>query len=317
MKKKALSAALAAAFVLTTAGSVLAAPVEFNGDVKLHYRWETQTDRDDTSGGKLWFRLNAKTEVAENVDAFARFASQHLSNDKIGADFDQNRYNKSSATSIDRFGFIVKGKDFNYTIGRQGVTLGGLALLYSTDGYMGENMGAIDGVTVTGKSGVTNIKAVAGEVWQEGDNDKLYALDASYSPAKDLTVGATLMRATVGDDNNYWGVNTAYTTGKATWLAEYSKANSDEGDKAYAYGVSYAFDSKNSAYTFYSYAGSAYPWTDFDGNMKGMYYGVTHKINKDYTFDLFYKDMKYIDGTADVNAGDNKTSFRTTVTYKF
>jgi len=315
MKKKALTAALAAAFVLTTAGSVFAAPIDFSGDVKLHYRWETQTGSDDTSGGKLWFRLNAKTEVAKNVDAYARFASQHLTNDHIGADFNSTYYGTSSATSLDRFGFIVKGKDFNYTIGRQGTTLGGLALMYSTDGYMGEGIGAIDGVTVTGKSGVTNIKAVAGEVWDDkAATQKLYALDASYSPAKDLTVGGTLIRTTSADDINYWGVNAAYTTGKATWLGEYSKANSDAGDKAYAYGVSYAFDSKNSAYTFYSSAGSAYPFTDFDQNMKGMYYGVSHKITKDYTFDLFYKDMEYIDGT---DAGKDKTSLRTTVTYKF
>ena len=313
--KKSIAAALAAAFVLTTAGSVLAAPVELDGDIKLHYRWETKTGAPDTDGSKLWFRLNAKTEIAQNVDMYARFASQHLSGDKIGADIDQSYYNNSNASSIDRFGFVVKGKDFNYTIGRQGVTLGGLALLYSTDGYMGSNMGAIDGVAIAGKSGVTNVKVIAGQQWDDNATDtKLYAVDASYSPAKDFTVGGTFMKSDGTSDINYWAVNSAYTTGKATWLGEYGKANTNVNDKAYALGVAYGFDSKNSGYVFYSKVDSNFGWTDFDANMKGMYYGFSHKMSKDYTVDFFYKNMKYLTG---VDVNKDKTSLRTTVTYKF
>lgn len=319
--KKSLTAALVAAFVVTTAGTAMASSFpefKFDGDLRTHYRWETQTGKEDTKGGKVWFRLNAKSEIFDNVELYTRLTTQKLTGDFIGADFDKGYYG-NHATSIDRFGLNIKGKDMTATVGRQGVTLGGLGLLYSTDTYMGVNMGAINGVSIAGKSGVTNLKVVAGQQWvsDSATDDKLYAIDASYSPAKDWNLGATYMRINSTTDTNYWGVNAAYTTGKATWLGEYGKSNSNGNDKAYAFGVAYTFDSKNSAYTFYNRAESSFGWTDFDANMKGMYYGFDHKFNKDYSIGFFYKSMKFINAGTDNAAGDTKTSLRTTVTLKF
>lgn len=322
--KKTVAAALSA-MMLLSAGTAMAASFpnfDFNGDIKAHYRWETKTGNTDTDGGKLWFRLNAKSELSKDVDFYTRLSVQKVGGDYIGADFDQAYYGNTTAASFDRVGFIIKGKDFTYNIGRQATTLGGLGLLYSTEGYMGINRGAIDGLVATGKSGATNLKIVAGQQWAaSADKTKIYAVDASYSPAKAWTVGATIGKVDYPNataDTNHWAVNTAYSAGKAVFLGEYGKSSADTLNKAYAIGATYGFDSKNSAYVFYSKveknsdmtAGA----TDFDNDMKGMYYGFDHKISKDYTFSLFYKSMKYMTGT---DADKTKTSLRTTVTYKF
>lgn len=320
MKKK-VSAALAA-MMLMSVGTAMASSFpefQFNGDIKLHYRWQNEANGDDTEGAKVWFRLNAQTEVAKNVSLYTRFATQRLTGDNIGADFDKTYYNDDSATSIDRLGFIVKGKDFTTTIGRQGATLGATALLYSTDAYMGNNQGAIDGVTIAGKTGATNVKAVAGQLWDTSKDDtKLYAIDASFKPTKALTLGGTVMKMdNDAGDTNFWAASAAYNIGKATLLGEYAKADSDADDKAYVFGLTYAFDSKNSAYAMYNRAENTFTWTDFDPNGKGMYYGFDHQLDKATTLSFFYKDMKKINAGTGYAAGADYDSLRATVTYKF
>ena len=327
MKKRLLAAAVAAMITLSAA-SVFAAPnVETNGDIKLHYRWNTSDipADDDKEGGKFWLRLNVKAQLDDKTDAYVRFAYQKLTADYIGADFNQEypNYDKDSATSLDRFGVVYKDKGWTYNVGRQGATIGGVATLFSTEGYMGIRMGAVEGVSITGKSGSTDIKFIGGRLWDDrsANKDKIYALQASYSPAKDLTVGAVLGKYNYADatkeDTNHWAVNTAYTVGKATYLAEYAKSNAKDSDTAYVFGATYAFDKKNSAYAFYSRVeanGDMGGWTDFDNNQKGLYLGYDYVIDKDTTFSLFYKDMTYISG---LDKGKDNTSFRTTVTYKF
>lgn len=329
MKKRLLAAAVAAMITLSAA-SVFAAPaVETSGDFKIHYRWNTEDGAADTEGGKFWLRLNVKAQLDDKTDAYLRFAHQKLTGDNVGADFDPkySNYDEDSATALDRFGVVYKNNGWTYNVGRQGATIGGLATLFSTEGYMGINRGAVEGLSVTGKAGATDIKFIGGRLWADDNNeqkDKVYAIQASYSPAKDWTVGATLAKYNYADaakeDTNHWAVNTAYAVGKATYLAEYTKSNADADNTAYAVGATYAFDKKNSAYAFYSkvetngnmggqtkFGG----WTDFDSNGKGIYLGYDYAIDKDTTFSLFYKDMKTVDTNKDY------TSFRTTVTYKF
>ncbi|WP_188398641.1 hypothetical protein [Sporomusa sp. GT1] len=320
--KKTVATSLAAVMLLS-AGTATAASFpefKFNGDVKLHYRWQTADGGPDTEGGKFWFRLNAASEVAKNLTFYTRLTTQHLSGDNIGADFDQDHYHADHATTLDRIGFILKGKNFDYTLGRQDVFLG-QGLLMDSTGYLGTNRGAIDGLTATGKAGVTNLTFVAGQAWMDGDEAKVYAVDASYSPAKDWKLGATVAGVTdrdAGEDSTHYGINAAYTAGKATYFGEYGKSDADSQDKGYALGISYGFDKKNSVFAIYNRVeGNAdlIPnTTTYDNNGKGMYYGFSHKLKADTTLDLFYKDMKYISGD---DAGNAYTSLRTTVTYKF
>lgn len=321
--KKIAVAALATTILMT--GSAFAAEFpnsDLSGDLKVHYRWNGGTGN-STEGGKIFFRLNAESEISQNVSVFARLAIQQLGGpDNTGNDFDSAYYG-DRASSIDRWGLNIKSGNFKYTLGRQGVTLAN-GLLFDSTGYMGKTTGsgdftasAIDGLVVSGKSGVTSLQMVAGEAWTDLEKSpKLYAVSASYSPAKDWTLGGTFAKSKLESLNtNYWAASIGYTAGKASFSGDYGKSNADADNTAYALGAFYNIDSKNSVYAIYSkveQAADIGDWmTAYDDGYKGMYYGFDRKLRKDTTLSFFYKDMDLIGGTS------NNTSLRTTVTYKF
>jgi len=321
MKKRLLAAAVAAAMTMSM-GVVMAAPVEFDGMAQLHYRWNDYNYQNSDESAKSTFLLNAKMALDDNTDLYARFATQRLHAGFSSADFDTKGDTRDSISTIDRFGFIFKGQDATFNLGRQGATIGATALLYSTEGYLGSNKGSIDGVSGIARVGATDLSFIAGQENglnndKQGDENKLYSLHASYKPADNWTVGGTLARYDVdgGDATNHWAVDAAYNQGKVGYFAEYTKSNADDKNTAYAIGASYAFDAKNSFAAIYNKVeanGDIGGWTDFDPNGKGMYYSYNHKLTKDTTFNVFYKDMKKSD-----NSAQSYDSFRTTVTYKF
>ena len=309
--KKIITAALAAAVALTT-GAAFAAPVEFDGQVKVQYRSQTKENNPDTTGGIFSFRLNAKTALSNNVDLFARFAAQSLSGDHIGADFNKDKYG-TNVVVIDQYGFILKDNGFQYKVGRQGLSISPTALLYSSEGYIGDKRGLFDGVVATGKSGVTSLQVVAGK-GDTDDKDKVYSLHASYSPVKNWTVGGTLAKSNSDrNDRNYWGTDVQYTTGKANFVVDYLKSDEDTKNDALVLGVSYAFDNKNtlSAYK-HSTGGNSNIYTDWDNDEKGAYYIYNHAFDKTTALNLLYKD-----NTKKISTGNDNTSLRATVSYKF
>lgn len=310
--KKIITAALAAAMVLTT-GVAFAAPVEFDGQVKVQYRAQTKEANPDTTGGIFSFRLNAKTALSNNVDLFARFAAQSLSGDHIGPDFNTTKYG-TNVVVIDQYGFILKDSGFQYKVGRQGLSISPTALLYSSEGYIGDRHGLFDGVVATGKSGVTSLQVVAGKS-DIDTKDKVYSVHASYSPVKDWTVGGTVAKSNpnTGSDKTYWGTDVQYTIGKANFVADYLKSDADTRNDALVLGVSYAFDIKNtlSAYA-HNTGGNSNIYTDWDNDEKGAYYIYNHAFDKNTALNLLYKD-----NTKKVSNGNDNTSFRATVSYKF
>ncbi|AIF51973.1 hypothetical protein [Pelosinus sp. UFO1] len=311
--KKIITTALAAAMALT-AGAVFAAPVEFDSQIKTQYRSNTKDTVADTQGGIFSFRLNAKTALDKNVDLFARFAAQSLSGDKIGADFDQNKYGNNGLVTLDQYGIIFKGKDFKYKLGRQGVSITPTALLYSSESYIGENMSFLDGLVVDGKSGVTSLQFVAGKSDQT-TKDKVYSLHGSYSPAKKWTVGGTIAKSNpnAGSDKTYWGTDVQYATGKANFVADYLRSDADTNNDALVLGVSYAFDSKNTLSAYSHNTGSkSNIATDWDNGQKGAYYIYNHTFDKTTSLNLLYRS-----NIATESIAKDNTSFRATVAYKF
>lgn len=313
--KKVAAAALAAALVLTTS-AVFAAPVEFNGDVKAHYRWNTNSADTDLEGGKFQIRLNAKMALDENVDVYARFAAQTLTADRTGGDFASAGPKDANIARLDQYGLILKNGDWNYKVGRQGVSITPTALLYSSEGYIGEDMSLLKGVVATGKSGETSLQVVVGNNDITGNDDKnhVYAVHGSVSPAQNWTVGATVAKyqPEANADSKYWGVDASYAMGKATLLVDYLKSDADTRNSAYVAGVDYAFDEKNSV-SIYAHKTNenSHIATDWDSGQKGFYYSYNYNFDKATSFNLFYKDNK------DIYNGDENTSLRTTVTYKF
>ncbi len=314
MKKKFLMAAIAAMIAMPTTAA-LAAPVQMDGELEMQYSQDNATKKD---GGRFTLKLNAKTNVAKNLDFYGRFAAQGITEQEFRNDFriDAGAYSKDtkSMAEVDQFGFLYSNAGVNYKLGRQGGTIGATALLYSTEGYVGRDMMA-DGITIKAKSGVTDLSVTAlKEVY--GDSNKAYAVSGSYKPAKDWTLGATLARYDqVQRDRNYWAVNTGYELGKANFTAEYAKSNSGDANKAYDLGVSYAFDKKLSASaTYYRVEnnGDMGGWTDFDPNMKGFYYGLNYKPDAKTAFKLLFKDIEQID-----NSAVKSKQFRATISYLF
>lgn len=313
--KKVVLLAVAAATVMSSSVA-MADPVELDGKIAIQYRANTNEEKGNQDAAKYTFTLNALSKLNEHFDLYARLGAQYVTTKGFGNDFaagDKNGY-----ASIDQWGFIYKNAGVDYKVGRQAVTLGETALLYNSAPYIGNDKFA-DGVTATLKSGVTDLKVVAvREARDYNNSNKLYAVQASYKPAKDWKVGGVVAQYDYEDpavkDTTHWAVNAGYTMGKAGLVGEYTKSSADAQNAAHAYGVTYDFDAKNSA-SVYAFSvspnGDIGGWTDFDPGEKGIYYGIDHKINKDATFSLFYKDNKSI--TTD----KNNTSFRATMTYKF
>lgn len=325
MKKRFLAAAVAAAITLT-AGVAMASPLQFDGDIDLHYRWN-EYDSQTSEGARATFKLNALAALDAKTDLYARIAGQALTADHTGNDFYTTKYG-NSVVSLDRFGFIFKEDNATFKVGRQGANIGATALLYSTEGKVGQYQGTLDGVSGSVKTGATDISFLAGKAkigYDDGaiEDNNLYAIHAGYNPTSKLTVGATYAtfdpKEAGEDTTKHWAVDASYALGKANLFGEYTKSDVDTNNKAYAIGTGYTFDAKNSFSVIYSNVelnGDINGYTDFDPNGKGLYYSYNHKLSKDTTLNVFYKDMKTVNDDNDP-AGTKYNSFRTTVNYKF
>jgi len=328
--KKTMMAAVTAAVVLTT-GSAFAAEeqpfekVTIDGTASYRYRSDTNTVNGDKDNNIYKFILNAKTKAAKNVDIYARLGVSGVTSLTVGQDYVDT--SKHFVAGIDQYGINYSNAGWNYKVGRQDAYIGATSLLYSSLAYVGpESM--VDGVRITGKTGATNIDFIAAQEAYRGttNDNRLYAVRGSYSPAKDWTVGATLGRYDYRDgvtsDTNHWAVDASYATGKATIFGEYGKSNADTQNSTYDLGVNYGFDKKNSAYVIYynngvngdmgSCSAAGPGGSDFEPGYKGFYYGVDHKFTDTTSLGLFYRDMK-----SKINSAEKDTSFRATVSYKF
>ncbi|MDD3158056.1 MAG: hypothetical protein PHF27_07745, partial [Anaeromusa sp.] len=83
MKKKLLMAAIAAMIAMPTTAA-LAAPVQMDGEIEMQYSQDNATKQD---GGRFTLKLNAKTNVAKNLDFYGRFAAQGITEQEFRNDF--------------------------------------------------------------------------------------------------------------------------------------------------------------------------------------------------------------------------------------
>lgn len=314
MKKRYLAAAVAAMITLTT-GVVMANPIEIDGSASFRYRADTETTKADKNGNIAKVILNFNTVLDSKFSAYARLGVLGLTNTAVGRDTNETG---DFIAKIDQYGLNYKNAGFAYKIGRQSATIGATGLLYNNNCQIGEKA-FVDGVSAKGVSGVTTLDMIAAQEDSAGTADsKIYAVHGSYVPAKNWVVGATLARYDDASDvrttTNY-AVDAAYTMGKATVFGEFLRSNYSTENQSYDLGVSYAFDSKNSAYII-NYNNETYADmggnTDFEGGNKGFYYGFDHKFTKDTSVSLFYKDMEKL-----ADSAYKTTSFRTTVNYSF
>lgn len=324
MKK--VIAALTATCILTTVGTVMASPMQYDGKLQFQNRMNNN-DGADSVENRWKFVLNGKTDAfTDNMKLYFRLSAESIhGSTQTARDFNsfpgQDGTDHNAVGFLDQFGVEIQNAGWNYKIGRQDAFIGANGLIYDSTYGIGRHIFA-DGITVTGKSGVTNISAVALQVDQYGQNDpKLYAFAAAYNPSKDLTVGTTLAKwngESISSDKKFWDVNAGYNfNNKLSTYGEYAKSDASADNKAYVYGVNYGIDNRNSLWTCYSHVEKEgnivdqFSTTTYDNNRKGMWYGFGHKFDKSTSLNLFYSDMKYIDTSKKI------TSFRTTVNYKF
>jgi hypothetical protein len=311
-------AVLAAGTVLTTSSMALAAePVKFSGDVTVKYEKDTAEGAQDISGTMSSVRLKGEVDLGQGWSLYARFGAQHATQPGL-ADYntDTAAYgDKKSVMALDQFGVSRQAGDMTLKIGRQDLTIGSTALLYSrSESNIGKRT-FVDGVTASGTMGGLDVNAAFVQEDNAGDQDhRIYAIRTGFQKEKPFQWGMTLGRYqdSAEGSTNHWALDGAYTAGKHKWIAEYTQSNRSSENRAYAVTWEYGFDEKNSVYLsgFRVEAnGDMGKQSDFDNNNKGFYYGLKHQFSKENSFELVYKDQ------IDLASGQKNTKLEATFTH--
>lgn len=304
---------------LAFAPAAQAAPVQLSGDVSVTYERD-KVDGDKTNGSIISLTVMGEMDLGSGWSLYSRLGAQKLTRAGMG-DFNTDYYSADdkSVLSIDQFGFNYQKNDFTYKIGRQDTTIGTTALLYSRpDSNIGKKA-FVDGVSFTGKAGVTDLTGIfAREDNISGDpKNKVYAVRAGYNPVEKLNVGVTLGRYQSDASTNHWAVDSTYTMGKSSLTGEFTKSNQDSQNKAYATTLNYDFDGKTAAYVTgfrvetNGAMGGQSDFVNFENGTRGVHYGVTHTLRDDVALELVYKKEK---GIVD---GERGTTLEATVSYSF
>lgn len=325
--------AIAAAAVLPTDVGIAGAeekktPEEltWSGDVSIKYERDTMENSPAIDGLMYSFRLNAEKQLSHGFSLYARLGAQYATQPSLG-DFNTDAYdvNKKGVIAIDMFGLTYKKGDFSYKLGRQDLTIGATALLYSRSDTNIGIRNFVDGLTVEGNMRNIALTGVAAQEDNDGAADNhLYAIHGTYDVNKRMQVGATLGRYVYADDSGQnttnGAVDAAYKFKKSTFTAELAKSNADKDNKAYAVTWNYAFNDKTAVYVTafrvepYADMGQQ---SDFDNNNRGFYYGITHQLTKNDSVEVVYKDQKTLRDADDTAGGSHNTKIEATITHSF
>lgn len=303
---------------LVGATAAFADPIEFSGDTSLKYEKDTQEGTSDKSGVMSTIKLNMNADLGSGWGAYARLGFQNATNPDL-ADFNQEAYSqgKKRVAGIDLFGLNYQQDQLTYRLGRQDVTIGETSLLYSrSDSNIGKHQ-FVDGLSVNGKVGETDLAAIfAREDDVTSQKNRLYAIHAGWQASDHFSYGLTLgsYRYAEGDTTRHWAVDGVYKTGQHTLTMEYTRSNRSEQNKAYAGTWNYDFDDHTGMYvTAFRVEpnGDMGGQSDFDNGNKGMYYGVTHKFSDHDGLEFVYKDQK------EIESGAKNTKLEATFTHSF
>ncbi len=317
MKK--LIALVLAGLNISMVSAAAAEPVKLSGDTSIKY--ERDTGDDAASGTMYSFRLMAEKELGAGWALYARLGGQYATQPSL-SDYntDPAAYgpDKKSVMALDEFGLTYKKNGLVYKLGRQDVTVGTTALLYSRpDTNIGRH-GLVDGLAVSGTAGVVELTGLAAREDNPGsaEDNKVYAFRTGYNPTDNLNVGLTLGRYQDNDNGNtnHWAVDGTYKFGKNSLTAEYAKSNSNTDNKAYAIICNHAFDDKAAVYVTgfrVETNGDMGKQSDFDNDNKGVYYGLTYQLNEVDSLEVVYKDQKTISG------GQKNTKLEATFSHSF
>lgn len=295
-----------------------AAPVAVSGDVAVKYQHDKADGEPSLSGGVYTLRLKGEADLGGGWGLYARLGAQYAAK-PAQADYNLDAYGETekSVAALDQFGLTYKNAQGEYKLGRQELGVGTTALLYSrADSNIGKHA-FVDGLTASGKVGVTDLAlAIACEDNAGGDDNKLYAIRGGFSPNERVNWGVTYGRydGETSGGSNHWAVDGTYTQGKHSWTAELAKSNRSSDNKAYAASWNYGVNDKTAVFvTAFRVETNADmgQQSDFDNGNRGVHYGVTHQLSSADSLEVTYKDQKVI------SSGQNNASFEAVWTRSF
>ncbi|MDR3591972.1 MAG: hypothetical protein P4N41_20135 [Negativicutes bacterium] len=318
MKKK--IAMMAVGLSLSMVPAVFAAePVKLSGDVSVKYERDTASEAPTTSGSMYTLKLKGEADLGAGWSLYTRLGAQYATQPAL-SDYNVDSVygpDRKSVVSLDQFGLTRKADDVVYKFGRQDLTIGTTALLYSRP-Y--SNVGKhffVDGLTAAGKVGIVDLSAAIVQEDNPGAQDnKIYAVRTGFNPAENLNWGVTLGRYqdSANGSTNHWAMDGTYKFGKSSLTGEYTKSSSSADNKAYAATMNYGFDDKTAVYITgfrVETNGDMGKQSDFDNDNRGIYYGVTHKLSDADNLEVVYKDQKFI------STGQKNTKLEATITHSF
>lgn len=352
MKKKFIFA-LATSLCIAAAGTVFATEDEASTqkiqiDGSIYTQWRSQRDSNFSSGREDYTRngfkalltLNVNAPLSKNLNAYTRMTYETLQHDWKTFMADYVASDSQHSAAIDAYGLTYKNAGYNYTLGKQYLTLG-QGLVYDDNGNIGKYT-APYALNITGTLGVTDISLIAAKTdYQTGvSNDKIYAVQGSYNINPKTNVGAMFARVSYGDGTvsnyhlpknsvNYYSVFGSYKlSDKAKISSEYSQANAQSDDKGFQTSISYKLDRKNSLSVGYYYIEDQANIIDYNiagmttglaNNAKGYLVSFKHQVDKNISFsvsDYYFKKIndESIGGNAPTN---DRNRFYTTMTAKF
>jgi hypothetical protein len=330
MNKKIISLALSAMFVLS-AGSAMAMPLDFTGDFRLQGRvyddtisGKAGTTLDERSFFQFRTRLMFSGQLDQDTSFFGRISNRNNFGSPALAANDSTK-----TTEFDWYGIKGKLDNWNYSLGRQEVTLGQGSILGTGADASGVT-NRFDGVILTKKIGAYDVKVIGGKTmnvltyipdsapaqWYGFDvnkqlNDKVKA-GIAFASAKQDSASA--------DSRKYFALNTAIQAApKFNISGEYTRSNASTDNAAYFVAGTYSLN-KNSSFTVqynnveyngvdkvlggispYSYSYSTNNLWAGDSKYSGFTYAYDRNIRKNLSFHAVYMNLK-----ADGRTGSDK-----------
>ena len=317
MKKTMVMMLVAASFSIASS-SFATESIQLTGEAAVKYARETASGEPNASGTMSTLKLKAEKELGNGWSLYARFGAQYATKPTL-SDYNLDDYgsDRKSVLAVDQFGLVYKGNNVTYKLGRQDLTVGTTALLYSrSDSNIGKHV-FVDGLTASGTVGAIDLTAaIAREDNYGSPENKIYTIRTGFNPTQNLNWGLTLGRYQddASENTNHWAVDGTYKAGKNSWTAEYTKSSSSTENKAYAATWNYGFDNKTEAYITgfrVENNGDMGKQSDFDNDNKGTYYGVKYKLSEADGVEVVYKDQKII------SSDQKNTKLEATFTHSF
>ncbi|MDR3592658.1 MAG: hypothetical protein P4N41_23630 [Negativicutes bacterium] len=321
--KRSLIAILVFCFLLSMAGTVLAMPIDINGDIRIR-----DIAADDTITGpnasplkkSYWqfrVRVNVQGKIDDDTSFFARFSSRNSMGGAVAS------VGNSSDSAFDQYGIILNSGNWKYSAGRQTVSLGQGAIL--STGYDAAGVdNKFDGLVASFNDGNYKVNIIGGKTdkittedapkWPDTTNQitEWYGMDISTKLGDKVTAGAAYAHSkqdviSTGISRNTWAFNTIITPSNAfTFKGEIAQSNAPTDKKGYFVSGTYNWDKDSFTVSYNNvqkYAldpsnsgigGWMYPVVG--NNMGNAYHGFTytyrHPMTKSATLTMSYYDLE-------------------------